>query len=85
MDGAASERTPIGASPDAKVKSRQKQAAFCLSALRRCSMLTERRIRYRRMAVFSFSQRTLQEPSEGKPGAWDDGAPRQPAAIIATA
>jgi hypothetical protein len=33
----------------------------------------------------NLSQRTVQEPSDGKPGACDAGAPRQPAAIIATA
>ena len=33
--------------------------------------------------VCRFSQRTVQVPSSGKPGAWRSGAPSQPAAIIA--
>src|SRR5271170_531992 len=36
-------------------------------------------------AGFKSSQRTVHEPSLGKPGAFRFGAPSQPAAIIATA
>ncbi len=36
-------------------------------------------------AGFSPSQRTVQDPSSGNPGACFAGAPSQPAAIIATA